>query len=221
MPIQAVVFDAYGTLFNVHSAVDAVADNLGDKKQTVSNYWRDKQLQYTWLRSLMGDYVDFWQVTRDALSFAFDQCELHNEELKEQLMNAYLHLKTYEEVPSILSTLKATNIKTAILSNGSPMMLAAATKSASIDDKLDAVLSVDSLQLYKPDQRVYALATQQFSCEAQDICFVSSNAWDVAGAAHFGFQVAWVNRFSQAAERLSVPPRWQLKDLIELPDLLS
>ncbi len=219
--IKACVFDAYGTLFNVHSAVGAHKDRLGEQADSVSMMWRTKQLEYTWLRSLMRDFEDFWQVTGDALDYALDAHEVDDSQLRDDLMQAYLELKTYDEVVPVLSALQKAGIKTAILSNGATAMLEAANRSAGISELLDASLSVDELKVFKPDPRVYELATREFSIEPHEVLFQSSNAWDAAGAASFGFNVLWVNRFGQRTERLPARPDYEASDLNHLLELLS
>lgn len=219
--IQACVFDAYGTLFDVHSAVGRHRARLGDQADSVSMLWRSKQLEYTWLRSLMGAHADFWTVTGDALDFALDAHSITDAGLREDLLNAYLSLDAYPEVGAVLKTLKQGGMKTAILSNGSPKMLSAAVKSSGIEDLLDANLSVEQVGIYKPDFRVYQLAVDQLGVDATHISFQSSNSFDAVGAAAFGFKVAWVNRFGQRRDRLSVQPQAELKTLAELPALLG
>jgi len=221
MDIKACVFDAYGTLFDVHSAVGMHKQKLGDAADAVSLTWRTKQLEYTWLRSLMGDYADFWQVTEDALEYALDAHGIDNQSLHQDLMQAYLELKPYSEVVAVLSALKAAGYKTAILSNGAPAMLESAIQNAALDELLDACFSVDDLQVFKPDPRVYGLATEAFSIKPEQVLFQSSNAWDASGAANFGFKVLWVNRFSQRPERLPAKPDFEAKDLTRLLDLLD
>ena len=187
--IQACVFDAYGTLFNVNSAAQNAQDALGKNSQPLAELWRAKQLQYTWLRSLQGNYADFWQVTADALDFALATLHLEDPALRARLMNLYLTLSAYPEVSETLQRLKATGIKLAILSNGSPAMLAAAAANAGIADLLDAILSVDELQIYKPHPSVYALACQRLNLPAANICFLSSNGWDAYSAKSFGLSL--------------------------------
>ncbi len=215
--IKVCVFDAYGTLFDVHAAVGHHRPRLGDKADEVSAMWRTKQLEYTWLRSLMDRYVPFWQVTGDALDYAFDAHGVSDKALRDDLLNAYLQLDCYPEVPEVLARLKESGMRTAILSNGSPEMLDAAVKSAKLDELLDAVLSVDALGIFKPHPSVYQLALDRLEVEARQVSFQSSNAWDAAAAATFGFRVAWVNRFGQAEERLPDQPDVQLRTLSELP----
>jgi len=219
--VRACVFDAYGTLFDVHSAVGRHRARLGDKADRVSALWRQKQLEYTWLRSLMGRYVDFWQVTGEGLDYAFDACGVNDPGLREDLMNAYLALDCYPEVAGVLGALKERGLVTAILSNGSPAMLEAGARGAGISDLLDAVLSVDEIRIYKPDPRVYRLASDRLAVEPGQVSFQSSNAWDAAGAAAFGFRVAWVNRFGQARERLPGTPDAEIDTLDRLPALLG
>ncbi len=221
LDIKACVFDAYGTLFDVHSAVGAHRQRLGKQANEVSNTWRTKQLEYTWLRSLMGDYADFWQVTGEALDYSLDAHGIKDDALHDDLMQAYLKLEPYEEVHQVLSALKDAGYKTAILSNGAPPMLEAAIRGAGIDDLLDESLSVDDLQIFKPDPRVYELVTKAFAVEPEQVLFQSSNAWDASGAASFGFKVLWVNRFSQRPERLPSKPDYEATDLKRLLELLK
>ncbi len=219
--IGACVFDAYGTLFDVHSAVGRSGGALGDKAGPVSALWRQKQLEYTWLRSLMGAYVDFWQVTGEGLDYALAAHGIEDAALHQRLMDLYLGLDAYPDVADALDRLRAGGRKTAILSNGAPNMLRAAVDSADLGGRLDAALSVDELRAFKPDPRVYQLAVDRLGVEAGRICFVSTNGWDAAGAACFGFQVAWLNRFGQQPERLPGAPAAVIETLAELPDLLG
>lgn len=219
--IKACVFDAYGTLFDVHSAVGKYQQRLGDLADRVSLLWRTKQLEYTWLRSLMGHHADFWQVTRDALDFAFDMHHLNDPDLWNDLTDAYLHLDCYPEVPEALSTLKVRGFKIAILSNGTPAMLEAAVTNSGLDGLIENNFSVEDVGVFKPDPRVYQIAVDRLNVAAEEIVFQSSNAWDAAGASAFGFKVAWVNRFGQSVERLPGLPDVEIKSLIELPDLLT
>jgi len=219
--IKACVFDAYGTLFDVHSAVGAHRQRLGKQADQVSAMWRTKQLEYTWLRSLMGEYAEFWQVTGEALDYALDAHGIEDKSLYDDLMQAYLELKPYPEVQYVLSALQAAGYKTAILSNGSPAMLDAAIRNAGIEDMLDASLSVNDVQIFKPDPSVYKLTTDAFHIEPQQVLFQSSNAWDASGAASFGFKVLWINRFAQRPERLPAKPDYESTDLNRLLELLD
>lgn len=219
--IKACVFDAYGTLFDVHSAVGKHRQRLGKRANDVSATWRTKQLEYTWLRSLMGDYADFWQVTGEALDYSLDAHDIKDPALHEDLMQAYLNLTAYDEVPLVLKALKNAGYQTAILSNGEPDMLNAAVKGAGLEPLLDECLSVDELKIFKPDPRVYKLATDVFNLEPSQVLFQSSNAWDAAGAAYFGFRVLWVNRFGQRQERLPAKPDYEARDLNHLLKVLG
>ena len=219
--IDACVFDAYGTLFNVAAAASQCRDALGDKADELSAIWRTRQLEYTWLRSLMDEYVEFWQVTGDGLDYALAVLGIDDAALRERLMEIYMRLDAYPEVKDVLTTLKGGSMKTAILSNGSPKMLASAVENAGIGDSLDDVFSVDSIAIYKPHPSVYQMAVDGLNVEAGRICFMSSNAWDVAAAANFGFRVVWVNRFGQPQERIPGQPEHEVKTLDALPPLLD
>jgi len=215
------VFDAYGTLFDVASAARHHKQDLGERWEPLSDVWRTKQLQYTWLRSLMGRYVDFHRVTRDALDFALDSVGISDSSLADRLMALYERLDAYPEVPEVLRALKAAGKQVAILSNGSPGMLRSAVDAAGLGSLIDDQLSVDTLQVYKPHPDVYALATSRYGVAPADVAFFSSNGWDVAGAAAFGFRVVWINRFSQGRERLPAGPEVELADLRGIPGLFG
>lgn len=219
--IKACVFDAYGTMFDVHSPVSRVAGELGEKAQAVSQTWRDKQLQYTWLRSLMGAHADFWQVTGDALDFALEVHGVDDRAIRERLMDAYLTLDAYDDTAPCLKALKAAGLATAILSNGSPTMLDAAVTSAGIGGDLDAVLSIEEVGIYKPDARVYQLAVDRLGVAASEICFVSNNPWDASAGAHFGYQVARLNRYGMPADKLPGDFAAVMRGLDELPRLVA
>lgn len=219
--IKACVFDAYGTLFDVHSAVGKHRHRLGDPAEQVSILWRTKQLEYTWLRSLMGHHADFWKVTQDALNFAFAAHEIDDPDLRSDLMDAYLKLDCYPEVPEALSSLKSRGFQLAILSNGTPAMLEAAVKNSRIDDLIEQNFSVEDAGIFKPDPRVYQLAVDGLNVKPEEIVFQSSNAWDAAGASAFGFKVAWINRFGQSEERLPGKPDVEIRNLAELTELLT
>jgi 2-haloacid dehalogenase len=219
--IRACVFDAYGTLFDYASAAAACRDALGDKLGPLNALWREKQLQYTWLRALQGKHADFWQVTGDALDFALETLDIADVALRSRLMSLYLTLNTFSEVPEMLKQLKAAGLKTAILSNGSPQMLETAVKNAKIGDLLDAVLSVEAVGVYKPHPKVYQLAVDRLGIEANAIAFQSSNAWDAYAASAFGMRVVWCNRYAQRPERLPGQPDRQITSLAELPVLVG
>ena len=218
--IKACVFDAYGTLFDVHSAVGKHRSRLGDKADAVSATWRTKQLEYTWQRTILDRYVDFWRVTADGLDFALDAHGVDDAALRDDLLHAYLKLDCYPEAPGVLEALKEAGLRTAILSNGSPMMLEAAVESAGVGGVLDEVISVDELGMYKPSPEVYRLATDALGVGRGQVSFQSSNAWDAAAAATFGFRVAWCNRFGQARERLPDAPDVEIRTLDELPAIV-
>jgi 2-haloacid dehalogenase len=219
--VKACVFDAYGTLFDYASAAARCRDELGDKLDALSALWRDKQLQYTWLRAEQGRHADFRQVTGDALDFALETLDLTDAGLRARLMNLYLALDVFPEVPDVLRRLKAAGIKTAILSNGTPDMLAAAVKNAAIGSLLDAVLSVEEVGVYKPHPKVYQLPVERLGIEAREISFQSANAWDAWAASAFGMRVVWCNRYGQRPERLPGRPDFEIKTLAELPALVG
>ena len=219
--VKACVFDAYGTLFDFASAAKACRDVLGVNADRLTALWRDKQLQYTWLRAVQGRHADFWQVTGDALDFTLETLGIADTGLRQRLMNLYLTLAVFPEVPDVLRRLKQAGMRTAILSNGSPAMLDAAVKGARLDDLLDAVLSVEEAGVYKPHPKVYQLAVERLGVPASAIAFQSSNAWDAHAASAFGMQVVWCNRYGQRPERLPGAPDREVKSLAELPDLVG
>src|SRR5512146_2659595 len=219
--IRAVVFDAYGTLLDVASAANRARDALGAKWQPIAETWRAKQLQYTWLRSLMGLHADFWQVTGDALDFALDACGVSPADgLRDRLMQFYRVLDAYSDARPVLITLREAGISRAILSNGEPSMLADAARSAGLDHLLDAILSVEDVRIYKPNPRVYELAQRRFGLAPAEIAFVSSNGWDAYGAKAFGFRVIWCNRAGAPRERIPAEPDVTVKSLLEIPHLI-
>ena len=203
-------------LFDVNSAARQMQDVLGEKWQPLADTWRTKQLQYTWLRSLMARHADFWQVTGDALDFAMASVGIEDASLRERLMQLYFKLSAYPEVGDTLSRLKSAGMKLAILSNGSPQMLAAASENAGIGHLLDGVLSVEDVGIFKPHPSVYRMVIERFNLSPTRVCFVSSNAWDAHAAKAFGFNVAWCNRFGQQRERIPEPPDAEIQSLTEL-----
>ncbi len=219
--IKGCVFDAYGTLFDFNSAAAHCRADLGDKADALSKIWREKQLQYTWLRSLMGKHRDFFGVTGDALDFAMKSLDIRDEGLRERLLNLYKTLDLFPEVPAMLEQLKSGGLKTAILSNGSPEMLASAVEGTGLAHLLDAVLSVEEAGVYKPHPSVYRLAVDFMSTTAKEICFVSANAWDAHGASAFGMKVIWCNRYGQAEEILPGLPDVEVLTLREIPAILG
>jgi 2-haloacid dehalogenase len=219
--VEACVFDAYGTLFDFAAAAKGCGDVLGDRIDKLTALWRDKQLQYTWLRALQGRHVDFWQVTGDALEFALETLDIERPGLRERLVNLYLRLDGFPEVPDVLARLKGAGLRTAILSNGSPKMLAAVVEAAGLESLLDAVLSVEEVGVYKPHPKVYQLAVDRLGAPAAAIAFQSSNAWDAYAASAFGMRVVWCNRYGQRPERLPGAPDRTVRSLAELPALVG
>jgi 2-haloacid dehalogenase len=219
--IEACVFDAYGTLFDFNSAASSARDELGDDWQRLSDLWRLKQLQYTWLRGLAQHHADFRQVTGDALDFALATLKIERPGLRDRLMDLYLRLGTYPEVLAMLRELKAHGMKLAILSNGTPSMLAAVVENSWLDGVFDAVLSVEEVGVFKPHPSVYRLAAERLQIAPARICFLSSNGWDAFSAKAFGFQVIWCNRFGQAAERIPATPDGEIADLSALPGIVG
>jgi 2-haloacid dehalogenase len=221
MTTKACVFDAYGTLFDVHSAVSRHAARCGEAADALSRLWRQKQLEYTWTRSLMGRHTDFWSVTGEALDLALAAHGVVDATLRRDLMEAYLSLAPYPEVAATLRRLKADGVRTAILSNGSPTMLEAAIRSADLGDLIDAVYSVEAVGIYKPDRRVYQLAVDGLAVPPQRIWFQSSNVWDAAGAGAFGFNVVWCNRAKQPLEYAWAFDPIEVDSLAALPRIVA
>lgn len=219
--VRACVFDAYGTVFDFASAAAGCRDVLGDKTESLTALWRDKQLQYSWLRAVQGRHADFWQVTGDALDYALERLDLPPAGLRDRLMNLYLTLDAFPEVPEVLRRLKAAGLTTAILSNGSPAMLHAAVDHAGLAQSLDFVLSVEEVYVYKPHPRVYRLAADRLAMPPQAMVFLSSNAWDAYAASAFGMRVVWCNRYGQPQEHLPGAPDREIRTLAELPVLLG
>ncbi len=213
------VFDAYGTLFNVHAAIARHRAAASPEAERFSEIWRSKQLEYSWTLTLAGRYVDFWALTERALDYAFARVPSVDRTLRPKLLDAYLALDAYPDARGALADLKARGARLAILSNGSPHMLAAAVEAAGIGGLLDAVLSVEAVRVYKPQQRVYTLVNDALPVKPRDVAFVSSNRWDIMGAATFGFQTFWVNRARVPDEYADVAPRSEIADLAALPSL--
>jgi 2-haloacid dehalogenase len=219
--IAACVFDAYGTLFDYASAAATCRDVLGEKFAALTMLWRDKQLQYTWLRSLQGQHADFWQVTGDALDYALETLGLADPTLRQRLMQLYLRLDAFPEVPEALARIKRAGLQTAILSNGTPDMLRAVVDHARIGHLLDAVISVEEAGVFKTHPSVYRLAVERLGVPARAISFQSSNAWDAYAASAFGMRVVWCNRYDQKRERLPGAPDREITTLADLPALLG
>jgi 2-haloacid dehalogenase len=220
--VRACVFDAYGTLFDVGSAARRCTDALGPEAALrLAALWRDKQLQYSWLRAVQGYHADFWQVTCDALDFALDALGIKNPDLRERLMQLYLTLDAYPEAQAVLRQLRAAGFATAILSNGSPAMLAAAVEHAGLTPFFDHVLSIEEVGVYKPHPKVYQLACDRLGRAAEAIAFISSNGWDAWAASAFGMRALWCNRQALTRERLPGAPDREIRSLAELPALLA
>ena len=224
--MRTCIFDAYGTLFDVASAARRAAEapggeTLAEVWPTLSADWRAKQLQYTWLRAVTGEHTDFWQVTQDGLDWAIEKAGLDDPILRETLLALYWELEAYVEVPEMLSALKTAGHRTGILSNGSPDMLQGAVDFAGIGEMLDAVLSVEDVGVFKPDAKVYDMVGERFGGDRGDVLFVSSNGWDAASAASYGFVTAWVNRAGEPMDRLPGKPHHVLTDLTTIPGLVA
>ncbi|MEO1142999.1 MAG: haloacid dehalogenase type II [Pseudomonadota bacterium] len=213
MSFKAYVFDAYGTLFDVHSAVSRHMDIVGENPARVSEVWRNKQLEYTWVRTCMSKYVDFWELTAQALDFALAAVPGSNPDCRKTLLDAYMTLDCYPEVPGVLKTLRENGAKTAILSNGSPEMLSAAVNSAGLSDLLDHEFSVDEIGIFKTEPATYAMVTSEYGLQPEDVAFQSSNRWDIAGATAFGFKCHWINRTNQPDEYRDLAPKKILSNL--------
>jgi len=227
MTIKTVVFDAYGTLFDVAAAARIAAAEPGRESfathwPALAEHWRTKQLQYSWLRAVTGEYCDFWKLTQDGLDWALEALGLQGDDaLRDRLLQLYWELQAFPEVPAMLAKLKANGLHTAILSNGSPKMLSGAVDSAQIGAHLDDVLSVDSVGIFKPASQVYDLVGARFNCTRDEVLFVSSNGWDAAAAAAYGFETAWVNRANAPLDRLPGQPQHVLADLSSIPSLVT
>ena len=215
------VFDAYGTLFDVHAAIGRHRAAAGPDADRFSEIWRTKQLEYTWTLTLAGQYVEFWTLTERALDYAFGRFPSVDRALKQRLLDAYFELDAFPDARATLAALRQQGAATAILSNGSPRMLAGAVEGARLGDKLDAVLSVDTVRMYKPRAEVYRLVTDTMKVAAHEVVFVSSNRWDVMGAAQFGFRVVWVNRAKLPDEYPDQAPFVVVPDLATLPTLVG
>jgi 2-haloacid dehalogenase len=224
MPITTCVFDAYGTLFDVAAAAREAAAEPGNESFAehwveIAKTWRLKQLQYTWLRATAGVHQDFWSVTQDGLDYALEERVLDDPKLRARLLDLYWKLSAYPEVPDMLRTVRAAGMATAILSNGTPDMLAGAVEAAGIGDLLDASLSVQSIGVYKPDRAVYALVGEHFGCPAREVLFVSSNCWDACAGAGYGFRAVWANRAGEPMDRLPWRPHHVVSNLTRIPEI--
>lgn len=220
--IKAIAFDLYGTLFDVHSVAVQCDEQFPGRGQEISNVWRQKQLEYTWLRSLMNRYIPFEHVTEEALRFTIRHLGLElDERACRSLSDAYLRLQAYPEVPDALRALRDRGLKLAILSNGSPHSIDAVVTNAGLRNSFDHLLSVDPVRVYKPDNRAYELAEQTFGVGRREILFVSSNAWDATGARYFGFPTCWINRGGKTFEEMGQRPDWEVNGLDRLVTLFA
>ncbi|MBD1166228.1 haloacid dehalogenase type II [Pelagibacterales bacterium SAG-MED07] len=217
--IKAIIFDAYGTLFDVNSAAEKCKDKIGDKWEGFANYWRTTQLEYTWLRSLMKRHKDFWQITEDSLDKSMKSFNIDNS-MKNELLNLYKVLSPFKEVPGVLKTLKEKNFKLAILSNGTPALLKELVKSNNLDNVFDDLFSIEQVGIYKPDSKVYDIPINKYRIQKNEIVFLSANTWDVSGGGNYGFQSIWVNRNKNIFDNLDYKPKHEIKDLSELIKLV-
>ena len=217
--IKAIIFDAYGTLFDVNSAAEKCKDKIGDKWESFANFWRTTQLEYTWLRSLMKRHKDFWQITEDSLDKSMKAFSIDSS-MKNELMNLYKVLSPFKEVPETLKKLKGKNFKLAILSNGTPSLLDELVKSNNLDKLFDDIFSIEEVGIYKPDSRVYDLPIKKYKIKNSEVMFLSANTWDVSGGGNYGYQSIWVNRNNNIFDNLDFNPSNQIKDLTELVNLI-
>ena len=219
MKTKSVIFDAYGTLFDVNSAAEKCKDKIGDKWEGFANFWRTTQLEYTWLRSLMKRHKDFWQITEDSLDksmkvFGIDMS------MKNDLLNLYKVLSPYPEVKNVLENLKKKNFKLAILSNGTPALLDRLVQSNNLKDLFDDIFSIESVKVYKPDAKVYNLPLKKYKIKPQEVTFLSANTWDVSGSGNFGYNSIWVNRNNAVFDNLDFKPKNEINNLTQLLDLI-
>ncbi len=217
--IKAIIFDAYGTLFDVNSAAEKCKDKIGNKWESFANYWRTTQLEYTWLRSLMNRHKDFWQVTEDSLDKSMKAFKIDNS-MRGELLNLYKTLSTFPEVKEVLNNLKEKNYKLAILSNGTPSLLNELVKSNNLNNIFADIFSIEEVEIYKPDSRVYDLPINKYQIQENEVAFLSANTWDVSGGGNYGYNAVWVNRNNNIFDNLDYQPKHQVKQLGELLDLI-
>ena len=219
MNIKAVVFDAYGTLFDVNSAAEKCKHKIGNKWESFANFWRTTQLEYTWLRSLMKRHKNFWQITEDSLDKSMRVFNI-DKSMKNELLNLYKVLSPYPEVKEVLENLKKKNLKLAILSNGTPSLLNELVKSNNLNNLFDDLFSIEQVKVYKPDAKVYEIPVKKYSIEANEIAFLSSNTWDVAGGGNYGYNSVWVNRNNSQFDNLDYQPKNEIGNLSQLLDIV-
>ena len=219
MKTKAVVFDAYGTLFDVNSAAKRCKDKIGAKWETFANFWRTTQLEYTWLRSLMKRHKNFWDITEDSLDKSMKVFNI-NKNMKNELLNLYKILSPYPEVKNVLKNLKKNNFKLAILSNGTPELLKELVNSNSLDNLFDDLFSIEEVKVYKPDSRVYEIPIKRYKIKASEITFLSANTWDVSGGGNYGYNSVWVNRNKSEFDILDYQPNNEINNLTQLLDIV-
>ena len=217
--IKAIIFDAYGTLFDVNSAAEKCKHKIGDKWEGFANYWRTTQLEYTWLRSLMNRHKDFWQVTEDSLDKSIKAFNIDSS-MKNELLKLYKVLSPFKEVPEVLKILKERNYKLAILSNGTPSLLNQLVKSNKLEDIFNDIFSIEEVGIYKPDSKVYDLPIKKYKIQKEEVAFLSANTWDVSGGGNYGYNSIWVNRNNNIFDNLDFVPKYQIKTLRDLLDIL-
>ena len=217
--VKAIIFDAYGTLFDVNSAAEKCKDKIGDKWEGFANFWRTTQLEYTWLRSLMDRHKDFWQITEDSLDKSIKVFNI-DPSMRNELLNLYKILSPYKEVPETLKTLKEKKFKLAILSNGTPSLLDELVKSNHLDNLFDDIFSIEQVGVYKPSSRVYDMPIKKYNFNKSEVAFLSANTWDVSGGGNYGYQSIWVNRNNNIFDNLDFRPKYQITDLNKLIQLV-
>ena len=210
--IKAIIFDAYGTLFDVNSAAEKCKDKIGDKWEPFSNFWRTTQLEYTWLRSLMGRHKNFWQITEDSLDKSMKVFQIDSS-MRDELLNLYKILSPFKEVPETLKILKKKKFKLAILSNGTPDLLNELVIGNNLDNLFDDLFSIEDVGIYKPVSKVYDMPIKKYGIKKNEIAFLSANTWDVSGGGNYGYEAIWVNRNSYIFDNLDYKPRHEIKDL--------
>ena len=216
--IKAIIFDAYGTLFDVNSAVEKCKDKIGDKWEAFANYWRTTQLEYTWLRSLMKRHKDFWQITEDSLDKSMSVFKIDNS-MRDELLDLYKILSPFEEVPKVLKSLKEKNFKLAILSNGTPSLLNELVQSNNLNNLFDDIFSIEEVGIFKPDSKVYDMPVKKYKIEKNEVAFLSANTWDVSGGGNYGYNSIWVNRTNNIFDKLDYSPQNEIKNLNGLLDI--
>ena len=217
--IKAIIFDAYGTLFDVNSAAEKCKDKIGDKWEGFANYWRTTQLEYTWLRSLMKRHKDFWRVTEDSLDKSMKTYELDSS-MRNELLNLYKILSPFKEVPEVLKSLKDKNLKLAVLSNGTPSLLNELVKSNNLENIFDDIFSIEEVGVYKPDSKVYDIPIKKYNIKKNEVAFLSANTWDISGSGNYGYNSIWVNRNNNTFDNLDYVPKHQIRDLSKLLDII-